>query len=71
MPSSTEVLFGYFHLMLLCLINAFKTLRCLEEAKNLYPEKVSLDVIFGRPGQSVEDWDHELNQVNYHLSAVM
>ena len=51
--------------------SSFKTFRCLEEAKKLYPERVSLDVIFGRPGQSVDDWDHELNQVNYHMSHVM
>ena len=41
--------------------------RCLEEAKTLYPDRVSIDVIFGRPGQTVEDWDQELTQVGVHL----
>ena len=38
-------------------------IRCVEEAKRLYPGRVSVDVIFGRPGQTVEAWVQELRKV--------
>ncbi|XP_053391651.1 radical S-adenosyl methionine domain-containing protein 1, mitochondrial-like [Mercenaria mercenaria] len=40
-----------------------EALRCVEAAKCVFPEHVSVDLMFGRPGQSVEAWRKELHQV--------
>lgn len=37
--------------------------RCVEEAKLVFPDRVSVDLMFGRPGQTLETWTQELNQV--------
>ncbi|XP_060064220.1 radical S-adenosyl methionine domain-containing protein 1, mitochondrial-like [Ylistrum balloti] len=39
------------------------SLKCVEEAVSLYPGRVSVDVIFGRPGQTLERWIKELHQI--------
>ncbi|KAL4240831.1 hypothetical protein ACF0H5_001619 [Mactra antiquata] len=39
------------------------SLRCLSEAKHIYDSKISVDLIFGRPGQTLEKWYQELNQI--------
>ena len=40
---------------------------CIEEAKKLYPGRVSVDLIFGRPGQTLDGWKQELKQVRTNL----
>ena len=42
---------------------AAESLRCVEEARRLFPGRVSLDLIFGRPGQTLSSWQQELRQV--------
>lgn len=39
------------------------SLRCLDRAKQLFPGQVSLDVLYGRPGQTLDGWLRELQQV--------
>ncbi|XP_035826676.1 radical S-adenosyl methionine domain-containing protein 1, mitochondrial isoform X2 [Aplysia californica] len=43
--------------------SAQDSLRCLEAAKKLFPNQVSVDLIFGWPGQDVEMWQRELNHI--------
>ncbi|XP_078609756.1 radical S-adenosyl methionine domain-containing protein 1, mitochondrial-like [Branchiostoma floridae x Branchiostoma japonicum] len=38
------------------------SLRALQEGRTLFPGRVSIDLIFGRPGQTVESWRGELQQ---------
>ena len=37
--------------------------RALEKAKQLFPGRVSIDLLFGRPNQSAQDWEQELEKV--------
>lgn len=37
--------------------------RILEEAKRIYSGHVNVDLIFGRPGQTMNSWISELNKV--------
>ena len=41
-------------------------LRCIEEAKEVFGDNVSIDLMFGRPGQLLNDWSSELD----HLSSL-
>lgn len=43
--------------------SSLQALRTVEEARRLCPGRVSVDVMFGRPGQSVEAWGAELSEV--------
>ncbi|XP_046554536.1 radical S-adenosyl methionine domain-containing protein 1, mitochondrial-like [Haliotis rubra] len=49
-----------------------EAVRCISEARALFPDRVSVDVMFGRPGQTVQAWIAELQQViklcDKHLS---
>ncbi|XP_013386845.1 radical S-adenosyl methionine domain-containing protein 1, mitochondrial [Lingula anatina] len=36
--------------------------RCIEEAKSVFPGKTSLDLIFGLPEQSISEWESDLKQ---------
>ncbi|XP_055008841.1 radical S-adenosyl methionine domain-containing protein 1, mitochondrial isoform X2 [Boleophthalmus pectinirostris] len=38
-------------------------LRTIEEASRLTPGRVSVDLMFGRPGQTIQSWDSELREV--------
>ena len=40
-----------------------ESLRCITEAKSLFPGRVLLDLIFGRPKQSMLSWQQELQDV--------
>lgn len=40
-----------------------QALQTVEEARRLCPGRVSLDVMFGRPGQSVASWERELREL--------
>ncbi|CAN9505637.1 unnamed protein product [Ophioblennius macclurei] len=40
-----------------------QALQTLEEARRLCPGRVSVDVMFGRPGQTIESWEKELNEL--------
>ncbi|XP_042361698.1 radical S-adenosyl methionine domain-containing protein 1, mitochondrial [Plectropomus leopardus] len=40
-----------------------QTLQTIEEARRLCPGRVSVDVMFGRPKQSVESWENELSEL--------
>ncbi|XP_052240034.1 radical S-adenosyl methionine domain-containing protein 1, mitochondrial-like isoform X2 [Dreissena polymorpha] len=40
-----------------------ESLRCVEEAKQLFPGQVSVDVMFGRPSQKLKDWQTEIKQI--------
>ncbi|XP_003964747.1 radical S-adenosyl methionine domain-containing protein 1, mitochondrial isoform X1 [Takifugu rubripes] len=42
---------------------SLQALQTLERARSLCPGRVSVDVMFGRPGQSVESWEKELSQL--------
>ena len=37
----------------------------------LFPGKTSVDVIFGRPGQSDSKWIEELNQVSHYAHKIL
>lgn len=40
-----------------------QALQTVEEARRLCPGRVSVDVMFGRPKQSVESWEQELSEL--------
>lgn len=42
---------------------SLQALQTLDRARSLCPGRVSVDVMFGRPGQSVESWEKELSQL--------
>ena len=50
------------------LVAIFKLNRALEAAKEIYPGPVNVDLIFGRPKQTLGSWISELNQVFYVYS---
>ncbi|KAI3359744.1 hypothetical protein L3Q82_014117 [Scortum barcoo] len=41
----------------------YQALQTLDEARRLCPRRVSVDVMFGRPKQSVESWEEELSEL--------
>lgn len=43
--------------------SSHQALQTIEEARRLCPGKVSVDVMFGRPEQSVESWEKELSEL--------
>lgn len=43
--------------------HSFVLVSCLSEAHRLFPGHVNIDVIFGRPRQTVSSWMKELRQV--------
>ncbi|KAM6905129.1 radical S-adenosyl methionine domain-containing protein 1, mitochondrial [Xenentodon cancila] len=43
--------------------SSLKALETLEEARRLCPSRVSVDVMFGRPKQTVESWEQELSEL--------
>ncbi|XP_034046891.1 radical S-adenosyl methionine domain-containing protein 1, mitochondrial isoform X2 [Thalassophryne amazonica] len=43
--------------------SSLQALRTVEEARRLCSGRVSVDVMFGRPKQSVESWEEELSEV--------
>lgn len=43
--------------------NSHQALQTVEEARRLCPGRVSVDVMFGRPKQSVESWEDELSEL--------
>ncbi|XP_040011584.1 radical S-adenosyl methionine domain-containing protein 1, mitochondrial [Xiphias gladius] len=43
--------------------SSHQALQTIEEAQRLCPGRVSVDVMFGRPGQSVESWGSELSEL--------
>ncbi len=49
-----------------------ESIQCIKEAKILFPGRVSVDLIFGRPGQTASSWLQELQDVlkicDNHLS---
>ncbi|XP_022093495.1 radical S-adenosyl methionine domain-containing protein 1, mitochondrial-like [Acanthaster planci] len=49
-----------------------ESLQCIEEARRVFPGRLSLDIIFGRPGQTLSSWEQELQQLlticDNHLS---
>ncbi|XP_073246393.1 radical S-adenosyl methionine domain-containing protein 1, mitochondrial-like isoform X1 [Porites lutea] len=55
--------FNQKDLLLLGRDNTVKdSLQALQEAKSIFPGKVSIDLLFGRPHQSLEGWSKELLQ---------
>lgn len=42
---------------------SLQALQTLDKARSLCPGRVSVDIMFGRPGQSVESWEKELSQL--------
>ena len=44
-------------------VMVFLDIRCLEKAIALFPGKTSCDVIYGLPGQTLDQWQEELSQV--------
>ncbi|KAM3597812.1 uncharacterized protein V6R79_009429 [Siganus canaliculatus] len=43
--------------------SSHQALQTIEEARRLCPERVSVDIMFGRPKQSVESWRKELSEL--------
>ncbi|XP_030264135.1 radical S-adenosyl methionine domain-containing protein 1, mitochondrial isoform X1 [Sparus aurata] len=43
--------------------SSHQALQTIEEARRLRPGRVSVDVMFGRPEQSVESWESELSEL--------
>ena len=43
--------------------SSLQALQTIEEAQRLCPGRVSVDVMFGRPNQSVESWEDELSEL--------
>ncbi|XP_038558246.1 radical S-adenosyl methionine domain-containing protein 1, mitochondrial isoform X2 [Micropterus salmoides] len=43
--------------------SSHQALQTIEEARRLCPGRVSVDVMFGRPKQSVDSWENELSQL--------
>ncbi|XP_028842361.1 radical S-adenosyl methionine domain-containing protein 1, mitochondrial [Denticeps clupeoides] len=43
--------------------SSWEALKAISEARTLCPGRVSVDVMFGLPGQSVESWEGELERV--------
>ncbi|XP_040919362.1 radical S-adenosyl methionine domain-containing protein 1, mitochondrial isoform X2 [Toxotes jaculatrix] len=43
--------------------SSHQALQTIEEARRLCPGRVSVDVMFGRPKQSVESWENELSEL--------
>ncbi|XP_010728719.3 radical S-adenosyl methionine domain-containing protein 1, mitochondrial isoform X1 [Larimichthys crocea] len=43
--------------------SSHQALQTIEEARRLCPGRVSVDVMFGRPKQSVESWEDELSEL--------
>lgn len=43
--------------------NSQHALQTVAEARRLFPGRVSVDVMFGRPGQSVASWELELDEL--------
>lgn len=43
--------------------SSLEALQTLEEAKRLCPSSVSVDIMFGRPEQTVESWSSELSDM--------
>lgn len=43
--------------------SSIEALKTIEEARRLCPGRVSVDVMFGRPGQTVESWGDELSEL--------
>ncbi|XP_042247963.1 radical S-adenosyl methionine domain-containing protein 1, mitochondrial [Thunnus maccoyii] len=43
--------------------SSHQALQTIEEARKLCPGRVSVDVMFGRPKQSVESWEKELSEL--------
>ncbi|CAJ1075197.1 radical S-adenosyl methionine domain-containing protein 1%2C mitochondrial [Xyrichtys novacula] len=43
--------------------SAHQALQTIEEARRLCPGRVSVDVMFGRPKQTVESWESELSEL--------
>ncbi|XP_053194394.1 radical S-adenosyl methionine domain-containing protein 1, mitochondrial isoform X2 [Scomber japonicus] len=43
--------------------SSHQALQTIEEARRLCPGRVSVDVMFGRPKQSVESWEKELSEL--------
>lgn len=40
-----------------------QALQTLDKARRLCPGRVSVDILFGRPKQSVESWEEELSEL--------
>lgn len=43
--------------------SADDAIRCVSDVKTLFPGKVSIDIMFGRPNQTVKQWEKELQQI--------
>lgn len=40
-----------------------QSLTCIQEARKLFPDRLSIDIIFGRPSQTLNSWEAELEQI--------
>lgn len=40
-----------------------QSLSCIHEARKLFPGRLSIDIIFGRPSQTLESWVRELEEI--------
>ncbi|XP_041485519.1 radical S-adenosyl methionine domain-containing protein 1, mitochondrial-like [Lytechinus variegatus] len=49
-----------------------QSLTCIQEARTLFPDRLSIDIIFGRPSQTLNSWkaelDHILQVCDSHIS---
>ena len=42
----------------------------LKDAKKIFPDHVNVDLIFGRPGQTLDSWREELKEVQCIFSMI-
>lgn len=40
-----------------------QSLTCIHKARKLFPDRLSIDIIFGRPSQTLNSWEAELEQI--------
>lgn len=55
------------HYTIACRLMQFH--RALSDCKRLFPGRTNIDIIFGRPGQTLNDWKTELNKVHVAIST--
>ena len=46
------------------------SLRCYETSTKLFSDRVSIDLMFGRPNQTVEQWEKEIKKVVVLFTAI-
>ena len=62
---------GLANCITICLLINIFLCRSLSVCKELFPGRTNIDIIFGRPGQTMIDWKAELNKVQKQFRYYM